>query len=333
MENNTPEQNATPTNNSHKKMHIQKPNNKVVFGILALFVIALAFILVYIFALQEEEDTTQRAPSYDTIVETQDEYDFVYLGNGADLVSTDLNVGLQMCNFAVKGHPDADALLAEFNSKDYGSELTRNENRAYIESVTLEYGYTQGVFGGGLTEWDMKDYSTSFIVGAETLSEEVIEALGGAETKPRLRVGAQLVDQETDVDWVVACNNINPQGTAISFAKQGVGPQIIVTDLQQGSYGCNLDVSNLPGKFATYIQFYNRSNYLDSNRMLVDYEALLEEATTDRGYEGAGSEQTTYTKSFPLEVQSSQEPPIFDIQGPFNTGDWMISWSLSCNPE
>ena len=55
------EQDQTPTNGSRKKLQLQKPNNKVIFGVFALFAIALIFIFVYIFVLQEqEEDTTNQ---------------------------------------------------------------------------------------------------------------------------------------------------------------------------------------------------------------------------------------------------------------------------------
>ena len=332
MENNTMEQNPIPINEPQKKLHIQKPNNKVVFGILALFVIALVFILLYIFVLQEGEEQEQegesttrndieeekqqeggsttrndiegieeeqevihKIPSYDTIIATQDDYEFVYFGTGSEKFFRNLNIGLNLCEFVVKGHPNAETLLAEFN------EFKRNNNQNFYTNKPNIYVVINGSFPfPKVQDWNMTDYSTSFL----------LNSAGPVEYDVRV----QLVD-ETDADWVIACNSIDPQGTATSFAKQGIGRQVIVTDLVAGDYECRFDLrdgSSLDDS-GELRALFNSENEFRSRRIYVRQTSL------ENPFRDLRSSHT-----FLLRVSKTNQPPIFEFSG-------LRPWSIVCN--
>ena len=330
--------NQLPTNDSRKKLHLQKPNHKIVAGIFALFVIALVFILLYIFVLQEENNTNNGVSTnasngtlhqisfdnpatagYDAIVAEQSEYEFIHLGNGPELFAENLNKGVHLCEFAVKGHPNADALFAEFEEKienmrhadkfDYGFYY---DNRAYISGVK---GY-QSTAGPGAVDWNMRDHSALFLISVVDDKELEVEKI-------------RFINQDENVSWAVACNQLQIRGDKTSFAITGSGLQQIVTNLAPGDYECTLNASSA-------VTLSNKLDHFTNSRQDQEYHTPIFTPSSDYvNFDFGTGIKDEYNAGFYLSSLSSQTPPILKVQPP--PFEWLdadmlpVTWSMSCN--
>ena len=310
--------NASRMNNFNKRLHIQKPNNRVVFSIFALIGVALIFIFLYIFVLQGDE-RIHAVPSYNEVVATQDDYNFVYLGKGAETFIAPLEKGTHVCSLSVQGLVNADELLQE--------PYSATRDRAHINNVLARnksFGDTQRSVLSSSSNWDMRDYNGSFLVNTTGNKEEL-----------ELEVRAQAVNNATDVNWAVACKSVESQGAKTSLAKRGVGPQIITTDLAPGDYECRFD---LPDSVTQNADYYN--SYYGTLVNLLDYQSVVDFPTPKSVLEPGpdiqqGDERPTFfsfNPTFWLRVTDANQPPLLQFADPHTSTNWRISWSLSCSP-
>ena len=100
----------------------------------------------------------------------------------------------------------------------------------------------------------MQDYSASFVVsviGAPTLELSVDDM--------------QFVNQDKNVNWAIACNQLELHNDKTSFSTEGIGRQIVVTDLAPGDYECTFNAQG-------WAHITNKLNYLtDPNSSCLLY--------------------------------------------------------------